>query len=154
MAAFRVREVARSEEFAGLLPLFREALRSLPTAEEDPPDEEGARLAVEAAFGDPALLCLLAEEEGSAAGFLLALPWSDPFLGKKGSEMRLCFVRPHSRRQGVAASLVARAERILAARGVASISLLLPTQDDPLVSIAERHGYVRVREWLEKDLGS
>jgi len=152
MTAIRILEVTTAEDLAEILPLFREALAAAPTADEDSPDEAAAQHTVLASFGDRDSVVLLGEVGGERGGLLVAGPRSDPFSGRSGCWIRLCYVRPPWRGRGLAGRLVAQAEAILSGRGVESISLELPVQDDAFLSIAERHGYVRLRHWLQKDL--
>ena len=61
-------------------------------------------------------------------------------------------MRPENRRAGVAAALLARAEKVYRGRGFDALAAEVPYQDDALISMGERRGYVREREWMSKDL--
>jgi GNAT superfamily N-acetyltransferase len=108
---------------------------------------------VRGALGERSTLLLLAQAPGAPPlGVLFAADAGNPFLGTAVPFLYALYVRPESRRAGVAAALLGRAEGILRARGLRSLSVDVPYQDDARISMGERRGYVREREWMTKDL--
>jgi GNAT superfamily N-acetyltransferase len=142
-------EVQGSDGLEGALPFLRRALGEGPARERVAVAERFVR---EALGGRDALL-LLARGPGPVdLGVLFAAASVNPFLGTSVPFVYALFVRPENRRAGVAAALLARAEQVYRTRGYGDLAAEVPYQDDALISMGERRGYVREREWMTKDL--
>jgi GNAT superfamily N-acetyltransferase len=112
------------------------------------PAEVGRRL-VERSFGAPESLLLLAEEEeGPFAGLLATAPFEDPLTGELVPMIVLCYVEPAFRHRGLARALVFEALRLLARRGLSRVAARAGHNDDALISMGERFGFVRHWELL------
>lgn len=142
-------EVEGPQGLVGALPLLLRAVGEGATRERGAAAERFAR---EALGGRDALLLLARGPAGVDLGILFAAASRNPFLGTSVPFVYALFVRPENRRAGVAAALLARAERIYRARGFGALAAEVPYQDDALISMGERRGYVREREWMAKDL--
>ncbi|MGH7150109.1 MAG: GNAT family N-acetyltransferase [Planctomycetota bacterium] len=142
-------EVEGSAGLDGALPLLRRAVGEGPNRDRAAAAERFAR---EALAGPDALL-LLARGPGPVdLGVLFAAGSRNPFLGTSVPFLYALFVRPENRRAGLAAALLSRAEKIYRTRGFGALAAEVPYQDDALISMGERRGYVREREWMAKDL--
>jgi|RhiMethySRZTD1v2_1073278.scaffolds.fasta_scaffold1879475_1 GNAT superfamily N-acetyltransferase len=111
------------------------------------PAEVGRRL-IERAFADPRFLLLVAREETELAGLLATAPFEDPLTGEALPMIVLLQVETPFRHRGLARALVLEARRLLARRGFSRLSARAAYNDDALISMGERFGFVRQWELL------
>ncbi len=83
----------------------------------------------------PGAECLVAEQEGKIAGFILA-EQSDRL-----AHIITLDVAESARRSGVGSTLLRRVEANLAARGVRAILLETATTNDAAIAFWQKHGY-------------
>jgi len=132
-------------------PLLLEALETMLPSEAG----SGALTAfLERAFDEPETLLLVARERGDERvwGLCLVGAFVDPFTAERLPMLLALWVDPGLRHRGVARALQAEARRLLVERGQSSFCTRAAYNDDALVSMAERWGYVRQWEWMLGDL--
>jgi ribosomal protein S18 acetylase RimI-like enzyme len=98
--------------------------------------------------------CWVAEADGRLCGYLLAVFMFSLEHGGLMAEIDEIFVSPQMRSAGVGASMVATAERGLAARGLVRLQLQLGVDNHGARRFYERHGFRRRAgyELLDKPL--
>ncbi|HEY4445260.1 MAG TPA: GNAT family N-acetyltransferase [Steroidobacteraceae bacterium] len=97
--------------------------------------------------------CWVAEADGRLCGYLLAVFMFSLEHGGLMAEIDEIFVSPQMRSAGVGASMVATAERGLAARGLVRLQLQLGVDNHGARRFYERHGFRRRGyELLDKPL--
>jgi GNAT superfamily N-acetyltransferase len=105
---------------------------------------------LERVVGDPAGLVLAARNGAGGAdlGLLIAAPFEDPLLLKREPMIVLLHVDASVRHRGLARVLVERAVLILRQRGFARVAARAAHNDDALISMGERFGFVRQWELM------
>jgi GNAT superfamily N-acetyltransferase len=94
---------------------------------------------------------VLAEDGERAWGACLSGPFVEPLLGTSRPMILVLFVEPELRHRGVATELVKETEALFAARGIRGLLARVPHNDDALISMGERSGFVRSWELMEKE---
>jgi len=109
---------------------------------------------LERAFDEPETLLLVARERGGERvwGLCLVGAFVEPFTAQRLPMMLALWVDPSLRHRGVARALQVEARRLLMERGQSAFCTRASYNDDALVSMAERWGYVRQWEWMLGDL--
>ena len=127
--------------------LQRYAEEGMSEFRDDPLPEETGRRLVERCFGQPEFLLLQAEDaDGRAWATLCTAPFEDPLTAERVPMIVVLHVDSGVRHRGVARALVQEAGRILAARGAHALAARAGHNDDALISMGERWGFVRVWE--------
>lgn len=85
-------------------------------------------------------------EGGERAGFCLTGPLVDPLAGDALPMVLALWVDPAWRRRGLARAMVARVREELQARGQGTLAARAGHNDDALISMGERWGFVRAWE--------
>ena len=100
---------------------------------------------------DPATVLVKAETEpsGPFAALCLTGPLEDPLLGGTTPMVLLLHVETAWRHRGVARRLVEEVRRVLAERGIGRLTARVGHNDDALISMGERWGFVRQFELME-----
>ena len=83
---------------------------------------------------------------GERIGWCVTGPFVDPLVGDTLPMVVGLFVQPEFRRRGLARALVRRARELLAERGRSSLAARAGHNDDALISMGERWGFVRAFE--------
>lgn len=120
----------------------------------DVPLPEGVtRRFFEKSFRAPETLIVVAESRRGAAdqGVCLTGPFEDPLTGERWPVLLLLFVSPDRRHQGIGRALVQDVTQRLAARGLSRIAGRAAHNDDALISMGERWGFVRQWEWMVRE---
>ena len=99
-------------------------------------------LRADAAPGDPA---------ADPLGLLLTAPFEDPLTGERVPLVVLLHVRPDVRHRGIARRLVEQALQTLAERGLDRLAARAGHNDDALISMGERWGFVRSWELMLRE---
>jgi ribosomal protein S18 acetylase RimI-like enzyme len=102
----------------------------------------------EAILADPAQIALVAEVEGTLAGFGLAGPAGDPAFGDRG-EVKYLYVGRNFARRGVGRRLLAALAAALAGRGYAALGLGVVVGNDPAIAFYEAQGGRRVGAYTD-----
>jgi GNAT superfamily N-acetyltransferase len=99
--------------------------------------------------------CLLLEarefDGGAPRGACLTVPFRDPLTQAVLPMIVVLYVEPSLRRLGVARAMVQEAGRLHAHRGSPSIAARAGHNDDALISMGERWGFVRAWELLVRE---
>jgi ribosomal protein S18 acetylase RimI-like enzyme len=84
-------------------------------------------------------------------GVCVSGPFEDPLTGSRGSMILILFVSPHARHQGLARKLVEEVTKVLLERGIQSVAARAAHNDDALISMGERWGFVRQWEMMVRE---
>ena len=103
------------------------------------------------ALAAPQTCLIVAEQGGKVWGRCLVGPFVDPLLGDALPMVLVLYVDPALRHRGVATALVREAERVLVARGEQRLAARAGHNDDALISMGERWGFVRSWELMIKE---
>ena len=143
-----VSDPAEAHGFAGLVDSVAAAFES--EWSDEPFPEGAARRFLEERWEDPETLLLVAR--GAAperpSGLMLTGALEDPLSRRRTPVVLALWVDPGARHRGVATRLVARARELLAARGFTGLAARAGHNDDALISMGERWGFVRIWELL------
>lgn len=108
------------------------------------PDAVGLNL-IRRHFSDPEMVIAVAQDKGNGArlGLCVTAPLVDPLFGERIPLIVLLHVHPDHRHRGIAAHLVEAVSRELASRGIHQLAARAGHNDDALISMGERWGFVR-----------
>jgi GNAT superfamily N-acetyltransferase len=99
-------------------------------------------------FGSrPAAECVLAFEDGVAAGFALFFPNYSTFLARPGLYLEDLFVKPECRGRGIGKALLLHLARLANARGYGRMEWSVLDWNEPAIAFYESIGARRMREW-------
>ena len=84
-------------------------------------------------------------------GVCITGPFEDPLVGTRVPMVLVLFVSPSARHRGLAKALVERATEVLASRGLETLAARAGHNDDALISMGERWGFVRQWEIMQRD---
>ena len=84
-------------------------------------------------------------------GLLLTAPFEDPLTGERVPLIVLLHVRSDLRHRGIARRLVEKALQTLAERGIDRMAARAGHNDDALISMGERWGFVRSWEFMLRE---
>ena len=120
---------------------------------DEPYPEGAARRFLEAGFEDPATVLAVAETEprGPWAALCLTGPFRDPLLQTSVPMVLVLHVQSAWRHRGLGGGLIELAARELAARGQRGLAARVGHNDDALISMGERWGFVRNFELMLRD---
>ena len=120
----------------------------------DGPLPEGTcRRFFERHFGDGETVLLVAETRPGRAdlGVCITGPFEDPLVGTRVPMVLVLFVSPTARHRGLAKTLVEQAGARLAKRGLTALAARAGHNDDALISMGERWGFVRQWEIMLRE---
>lgn len=102
------------------------------------------------AMGEAETVLLAAFKPGNdvPAGLCLTGAHVEALSGERVPMVLVLSVDPDLRHRGVARALVERARALLAARGLQRLAARALHNDDALISMGERWGFVRAWEWM------
>ena len=107
---------------------------------------------LEERFEDPATLLLEARDpEQGTLGLCLIGPLVDPLMATATPTVLVLYVVPTWRHRGIARALIKAASGVLGERGVRGLSARVGHNDDALISMGERWGFVRHWEVLLRE---
>lgn len=118
--------------------------------DEAPPEGAGEALLARA-FSDPYGIVLVALNPGDDArlGYCVIGPMIDPIFGDSAPMVLAMHVEPEWRRRGLSRALLARAREELMKLGQRILYARAGHNDDALISMGERAGFVRSWEVME-----
>jgi GNAT superfamily N-acetyltransferase len=90
---------------------------------------------------------LIAELDGTPAGFALFFPNYSTFLGRPGIYLEDLYVRPDARKHGVGRRLLARLARIAAERGCGRLEWAVLDWNADAIGFYRRLGAVAMTDW-------
>jgi ribosomal protein S18 acetylase RimI-like enzyme len=101
-------------------------------------------------FDEPESLLLVAESRPGAGdlGLCLVGPFEDPLTAERVPMLLVLHVDPAVRHRGLARALVDEARAVLSERGLESLAARAAHNDDALISMGERWGFVRQWELM------
>ena len=155
----QLRQVTQLEEALGLAERIDRSAAEFHAQVSDLPYPAGAaERALRARFAAPETVLVVAEDEAAPAsergrvwGLCLTGPFVDPLFGTSQPMVLALHVDPTLRHRGVASELVARAGEVLASRNLHTLAARASHNDDALVSMGERWGFVRSWELMVKE---
>ncbi len=134
-----------------LAPLFLRAASETGRSTRDAPLPAGTiERFLERHAGRPETLLLVARaaEDEDPVAVCLTAPLEDPLTGEVRPVVVALWVEPELRHRGLARALVREARRLLAARGLSDLAARVSYNDDALISMGERWGFVRTWELM------
>ncbi len=120
----------------------------------DTPLPEGVcRRFFESHFEDTQSVLVIAESARGAAdlGVCLTGPFVDPLTSERTPMVLILYVSPDMRHRGLGSALIQETQRTLAARGHTTLSGRAGQNDDALISMGERWGFVRIWDLLVRE---
>jgi GNAT superfamily N-acetyltransferase len=149
-----LRPVASLEEALAFAPTLDEHAAQFAAQFSDQPFPRGASARFLAShIGARETVLIVAEGEGRSApvGLCLVGPLADPLTGVTLPLVLVLYVDASLRHRGIAGELVAEVEQVLRARGIEQLAARAGHNDDALVSMGERWGFVRAWELMIKE---
>ena len=157
----RLRSIATREEAQGTLALLEQAVRAV-LASDDRREGGAARDGTRPGelarrylerLGPREAMLVVAEPREMDRPLALAAsaPFEDPLSGEVRALMVLLYTDPSIRQRGVARALTQELRRLLAARGVSELWARAAHNDDALISMGERWGFVRAWELMSAE---
>ena len=150
----KLRPIEDLAEALFLAPTLEEATleSTLAFRTEPPPAGALARLFDER-FDEPATLVLVAEAAGRDRPVAACVtgPLVDPLTAEVLPVILVLSVERDLRQRGIARALVREAARLLAARGLTTLGARAEHQNDAVISMGERWGFVRAWELMVLD---
>jgi len=95
----------------------------------------------------PAAYCVLAEADGTAAGFALYFFNYSTFLARPGLYLEDLFVRPEFRGRGLGKALLLHLAKLANARGCGRMEWSVLDWNQPAIDFYESLGAKRMKEW-------
>lgn len=149
-----LRIVTERSEAAALAPaLDAYASQALAEFRDSPLPEGVCRRFFERRFEDSQTALVIAESKRGAAdlGVCLTGPFEDPLTAEEMPMVLILYVSPDMRHRGLGRALIDEAIRVLARRGHAKLSGRAGQNDDALISMGERWGFVRIWDLLVRE---
>jgi GNAT superfamily N-acetyltransferase len=103
------------------------------------------------AASESALLVAESAHGKADLGVCITGPFEDPLIGLRVPMVLLLFVSPDVRHRGLARALVDAVTRVLEARGHEKLAARAAHNDDALISMGERWGFVRQWEMMLRE---
>jgi len=149
----KLRTVERREQAGPLSALLEQAAREVSASWSTRPAGEIARRYLEHSLGAREALLVVAEQKEADRPLALAgsAASEDPLTGEVHPMLVLLYVDPSIRQRGVARELVRELRRQLAARGVGGLWARAGHNDDAVISMGERWGFVRSWELMSSE---
>jgi ribosomal protein S18 acetylase RimI-like enzyme len=149
----RIRRIAALEEALRLAARLDEHSAEFMAQFSDDPFPRGACERFLRRHFEASETCLVvAEDDGARAwGVALCGPFTDPLLGTTMPMIVVLHVDAALRHRGVATELVQELERVMGERGIANLCARAGHNDDALISMGERWGFVRSWELMVKE---
>ena len=139
-----VRE-ASAADVALILSFIRELAEYERLSHEVVATEDGVR---ESLFGErPYAEVLIAEHDGSPAGFALFFHNYSTFLGRPGIYLEDLYVRPEFRGAGTGKKLLVRLARLARSRGCGRLEWWVLDWNEPSIGFYEKLGAVPMDDW-------
>ena len=139
-----VRE-ASAADVALILAFIRELAEYERLSHEVVATEDGVR---ESLFGErPYAEVLIAEHDGSPAGFALFFHNYSTFLGRPGIYLEDLYVRPEFRGAGIGKKLLVRLARLARSRGCGRLEWWVLDWNEPSIGFYEKLGAVPMDDW-------
>ena len=139
-----VRE-ASAADVALILAFIRELAEYERLSHEVVATEDGLR---ESLFGErPYAEVLIAEHDGSPAGFALFFHNYSTFLGRPGIYLEDLYVRPEFRGAGTGKKLLVRLARLARSRGCGRLEWWVLDWNEPSIGFYEKLGAVPMDDW-------
>jgi len=151
---FQIEELRQADGVGPYLQWVEPAVGEIYPQERGPESGSSARNFLVKSLGQKESVYLLGREEktGKFAGFLFIARREDSFLATSSPFAYLLFTHPDFRRLGLAASLLVEGEKVLKERGLTKLIAPATHNDDAIISMGERRGYLREREYMVKEL--
>ena len=149
-----LRLVTERREADALAPaLDAYAAQALAEFRDTPLPEGVCRRFFERHFADAESLLVIAESARGAAdmGVCLTGPFEDPLTGERMPSVLILYVSPGMRHRGLGRALMDETLRTLAERGHHKICGRAGHNDDALISMGERWGFVRLWDLLVRE---
>jgi len=146
-----LRPITTLDEARALGPRLDAAAAAFQAQYSDEPYPEGsAERFLERALAEPetVLLAAFRPAAGEAVGLCLTGAHVEPLSGERIPMVLVLWVDADLRHRGVARALVERARSLLEGRGIRRLAARAVHNDDALISMGERWGFVRAWEWM------
>ena len=152
----RLRTITTREEARGTLALLEQAVREVNGVGESAgakhaPAELAKRYLERLGPREAVLVVAEPREVARPLALAASAPFEDALTGEVRALLVLLYTDPSIRQRGVARSLTGELRRALAARGVKELWARAAHNDDALISMGERWGFVRSWEMMSAE---
>ncbi|MSR63488.1 MAG: GNAT family N-acetyltransferase [Planctomycetes bacterium] len=147
----RLRTIASREAAQGTLALLEQAIREAGAGPGRTPAELAQRYLERLGARESLLVVAEPKEVARPLALAASAPFEDPLTGEVQALVVLLYTDPSIRQRGVARGLVQELRRALAARGVTELLARAAHNDDALISMGERWGFVRTWELMSAE---
>lgn len=152
----RLRAIASREEARGALALLEQAVREVSgaaalAAARRTPAELAQRYLERLGPRESLLVVAEPREVERPLALAASAPFEEPLSGDVHALVVLLYTDPSIRQRGVARALIGELRRALAARGVTELWARAAHNDDALISMGERWGFVRSWELMSAE---
>jgi len=152
----RLRTITTRDEAQGTLALLEQAVREVSGAAgmegaKRTPGELARRYLERLGPREAVLVVAEPREVARPLALAASAPFEDPLTGDVQALLILLYTDPSIRQRGVARSLTGELRRALAARGVTELWARAAHNDDALISMGERWGFVRSWELMSAE---
>jgi GNAT superfamily N-acetyltransferase len=146
-----VTELAEALELAPALEAY--AAQAVSEFRDEPLPEGVCRRFFERRFEAEETVLLVAESARGRAdlGVCLSGPFEDPLTAERVPMILIVVTSPDVRHRGLARAMVAEVARLLGARGATRLAARAGHNDDALISMGERWGFVRQWELMVRE---
>tara|TARA_R110002126_G_scaffold19349_4_gene72520 strand:- start:1087 stop:1545 length:459 start_codon:yes stop_codon:yes gene_type:complete len=111
----------------------------------------GARVLAQAIEASEGVVVTAHGADGARLGYCVVVPFPDPLLGDRMPMVVALFTETDYRHRGLAAQMIASARRDLESRGHMELAARAGHNDDALISMGERWGFVRSWELMVRE---
>ena len=147
-----LRTISEREEAETLLPELQVGIRETGSAyHELAADPGAARAFLDERFERPETILVVGEAEDRRLALAATGPFQDPLGGPATPLLVVLWVDPSIRHRGVARALVAEVQERLRERGFPVLLARAGHNDDALISMGERWGWVRTWEMMSPE---
>ena len=147
----RLRTIASREAAQGTLALLEQAMREIGDGAARSPAELAQRYLERLGARESLLVVAEPKEVARPLALAASAPFEDPLTGEVQALVVLLYTDPSIRQRGVARALIQELRRALAARGVNELLARAAHNDDALISMGERWGFVRTWELMSAE---
>ncbi|MDE0905129.1 MAG: hypothetical protein OSB42_10915 [Planctomycetota bacterium] len=148
-----LKEISDPADCEALAPLAQRLVeRSCEELRNDPaPEDCGLKLLQRVLQSPTGVILQTIGADGETVGLIVTGPLIDPLVGDETPMVLLLWTADAFRRRGMSKGMIQSAAEILAGRGLHSLAARAEHNDDALISMGERSGFIRLYEVLLRE---